>query len=198
MVYIGKRQTYNGNDTDWNDDGDGGWWYSDTAEAIKWAVLAGIVLFVILLFVGAWLHAKRRIRRGQAPLAYHRFLVRRSQRPARSQPFSFYRHQQNPYEMNAYPPPPPAYNHDQMPPPPMYEPPQGASKTNPDQQFAPPPGPPPQAGESSYPSSSSPRMERRQSLREQYNAGPPEISGDQLPPRPESAKRSWNPLKRFK
>ncbi|KAL8946034.1 MAG: hypothetical protein Q9222_007516 [Ikaeria aurantiellina] len=197
MVCLGKRQSY-GSDPDLYDDSGTSWWYSDTAEAIKWAVIAAIVLFVILCFVGGRLHAKRRMRRGQAPLAYHRFLVRRSQRPPPAQQFTFYRHQQNPYEMNAYPPPPPAYNHNEMPPPPMYQPPQGASKTNPDQQFAAPPGPPPQAGESSYPSSSSPRMERRQSSREQYNAGPPEINAAPLPPRPDSAKRSWNPLKRFK
>lgn len=59
MVYLGKRQ-------DCGDDRYcGSWWYSDTAEAIKWAVIAAIFLAVLLFFLGGYLHAKRRIRRGQ-------------------------------------------------------------------------------------------------------------------------------------
>ncbi|KAL9595793.1 MAG: hypothetical protein Q9179_004847 [Wetmoreana sp. 5 TL-2023] len=187
MVYIGKR------DDGWDDgyDNNGNWWYSDTAEAIKWAVVAAIFLAVVLFFVGGYFHAKRRIRRGQPPLPYHR----RTRYPP-AQQFTFYRHQQGPYEMNPYPPPPPAY-HSDMPPPPQYEPPQGGSKINPDQSYTAPPEPPP-AAEASAAGPSSPALERRQSLREPYNAGAPQNEEAQLPPRPQSSSHSWNPLKRFK
>ena len=69
MVYLSKRQQYG-----YDDDGydGGGWWYSDTAEAIKWAVVAAIFFAIVLFFVGGYFHAKRRIRKGQAPLRYHR------------------------------------------------------------------------------------------------------------------------------
>lgn len=68
MVHLGKRQDY-GDDGDYND---GGWWYSDTAEAIKWTVVVAIFLGIVLFFAGGYLHAQRRIRKGQAPLGYHR------------------------------------------------------------------------------------------------------------------------------
>ncbi|KAL8940251.1 MAG: hypothetical protein Q9216_002905 [Gyalolechia sp. 2 TL-2023] len=190
MVYLGKR--------DWDDDGDAyddGWWYSDTAEAIKWAIVAAIFLAILLFFAGGYFHAQRRMKKGQAPLRYHR---------------------QNPYEMQPYPPPPPgmssdhiidladssAYHHNEMPPPPRYEPPQGASKTNPNQQYTVPPGPPlaPPAGEASHAgpvSPISPIQEREGAWREQ-NAISPQTDGAQLPPRPTSSSRSWNPLKRFR
>ncbi|KAI4119124.1 MAG: hypothetical protein LQ338_007326 [Usnochroma carphineum] len=198
MVYLGKRQSNCYGD----DCNDGNWWYSDTSEAIKWAVVAALFFGVLLFFLAAYLHAKRRLRKGQAPLAYHRWLLPRSQRMryAPQQPFMFYQHQQGPYEMHPYPPPPPAYHHNEMPPPPRYEPPQGASKTNPDQQYPAPPGPPPASGpsRSGPPSPVSPIQERRQSLREQYNVGQPEHEEAQLPPRPQTSGRSWNPLNRFK
>ncbi|KAI4141887.1 MAG: hypothetical protein L6R39_005148 [Caloplaca ligustica] len=198
MVYLGKRQGYSSDDGYSND---GNWWYSDTAEAIKWAVVAAIFFGILLFFLLGYLHAKRRIRKGQQPLAYHRWLLPRSQRIRYApQQFSFYHHQQAPYEMQPYPPPPPAYHHNEMPPPPQYEPPQGASKLNPNQQYTAPPGPPP-AGESSRsgpPSPVSPIQERRQSLREQFTAGQPPHQEAELPPRAQTSSRSWNPLKRFK
>ncbi|KAL8811448.1 MAG: hypothetical protein Q9200_001798 [Gallowayella weberi] len=125
------------------------------------------------------------------------WLLPRSQRqypPSRQ--FSFYQHQQNPYEMNAYPPPPPAYHHNEMPPPPRYEPPQGASKTNPDQRIA-PSGPPP-AGEASNSGSAPPAPGYIPPSSERFDAVPLQSSDAQLPPRPQSSGRSWNPLKRFK
>ncbi|KAL8803919.1 MAG: hypothetical protein Q9182_002886 [Xanthomendoza sp. 2 TL-2023] len=192
MVYIVKRQPY----TDYNDYDDN-WWYSDTAEAIKWAIVAAIFVALFLFLAGGYIHAKRRVRRGQPPLRYHRWLLPRSQRqypPSRQ--FTFYQHQQNPYEMNAYPPPPPAYHHNEMPPPPQYEPPQGASKTNPNQHIA-PPGPPP-AGEASSSGSAPPAPGHIQPSSERFDAVPLQSSDAQLPPRPQSSGRSWNPLKRFK
>ncbi|KAI4241044.1 MAG: hypothetical protein L6R40_004792 [Gallowayella cf. fulva] len=194
MVYLGKRQT-NG---DYDYDYDRSWWYSDTAEGIKWAVLAAIILAVFLFLLGGYIHAKRRVRRGQAPLRYHRWLLPRSQRqypPSRQTQFSFYQHQQNPYEMNAYPPPPPAYQNNEIPPP-QYEPPPGASKANPNQHTAPPR--PYFAGEASNAGPASPAMGHNQPSSERFDAVPLQTNEGQLPPHPQSSGRSWNPLKRFK
>ncbi|KAI4238745.1 MAG: hypothetical protein LQ352_007838 [Teloschistes flavicans] len=98
--------------------------------------------------------------------------------------------------MNPYPPPPPAYNTNEMPPPPMYEPPAGASKANPDQQFAPPSGPPP-GHETSNVGPSIPTHEAHNSSAGQYSNVPLRDEESQLPPRPASSGRSWNPLKRL-
>ncbi|MCJ1360436.1 MAG: hypothetical protein MMC33_010441 [Icmadophila ericetorum] len=101
-------------------------------------------------------------------LAYHRFLVPRSQRvrfpPARVQnQFSFYRAQEEgAYGLEDMPPPVYDPNH---PPPPLYQPPQGASKVNPRQDYdRPPAGSPPQSA--------------------------PRKHSAELPPRP--APRSWS------
>ena len=71
MVYLGKRQTY-GDPYDDDDYYHGNWWYSDTAEVIKWTVLAAILFGIFLFLALGWVHARRRVRRGQAPLRYHR------------------------------------------------------------------------------------------------------------------------------
>ncbi|KAL8988331.1 MAG: hypothetical protein Q9177_002583 [Variospora cf. flavescens] len=199
MAYLGKRVVC-------DDSGycyDENWWYSETAEAIKWAIVVTILALLVFCLAG-YLHARRR------------WLLPRRQRmhqahQAPHQQFTFYGHQQAPHEMQPYPaPPPPAYHHAQMPPPPRYEPPQGASKTNPDQQYMAPLGPPPPpAAESSRsvpPSPVSPIDERQQPVGEQFNTGQPQHfnaaqpqqEATQLPPRPEVSGRSWNPLKRFK
>lgn len=59
------RQVYYG-------DGDGWWYYSETAFIIKWVVTAVIVLALILFFVGGYFHAQRRMKKGLPPLRYHR------------------------------------------------------------------------------------------------------------------------------
>ncbi|KIX01550.1 uncharacterized protein Z518_09276 [Rhinocladiella mackenziei CBS 650.93] len=148
---IFRRQTTTEDDTD--DLYDGYWWYSPTAYAIKWAVIAAILLAALLYFVGGYVHAKRRMQKGLPPLAYHRWLIPRRQRMAFTQQypqyanqFSFYRHAQTPYghgqayPMGSYGPPPPAYGE------PDYVPAytsQGPNKVDPDQNYAPPSGPPP-------------------------------------------------------
>ena len=43
-----------------------------TAFIVKWSILGGIFLIFTLWFVGGYFHAKRRIRKGLPPLAYHR------------------------------------------------------------------------------------------------------------------------------
>ncbi|KAL8776623.1 MAG: hypothetical protein Q9213_008196 [Squamulea squamosa] len=197
MVYLGKRQSTYGDDVIYDDNYHDSWWYSDTAEAIKWAVVAAIIFGIFLFLAGGYIHARRRVRRGQAPLRYHRWLLPRSQRrnvPSRS--FTFYQHQQSPYEMNPYPAPPPAYRNHEGPPPPQYEPPQGASKANPDQHtFSPGPQ---QAGEASSAAPASAAPGYGQPSGERFDAVPLQSNEPQLPPRPQSSSRSWNPLKRFK
>ncbi|KAI9886188.1 MAG: Vacuolar protein sorting-associated protein 8 [Watsoniomyces obsoletus] len=152
------------------------WYYSPAAMAVKWAVLAGILLFFFGFFVGGYLHAQRRMKKGLPPMAYHRvrrhvrvetvneltwyqWLVPRRQR-AQFEPhlwqsqnqFSFYQAQDGGYNM--HPVPPPAYNPN-MAAPPLYQPPTGASKVDPSQQMgtaqAPLPAPPPAATATSMP-----------------------------------------------
>ncbi|KIW65633.1 hypothetical protein PV04_07875 [Phialophora macrospora] len=136
--------------------------YNPTAYAIKWAIIAAIFLIFSLYFVGGYLHAKRRMKRGLPPLAYHRWLVTRRQKaafanqhPQYAGQFSFYRAQQahagpggygsahgQTYQMGGMygGPPPPAYNE------PEYVPPYtGPNKVDPDQRYTPPSGPPPAA-----------------------------------------------------
>ncbi|OCK81243.1 hypothetical protein K432DRAFT_295984 [Lepidopterella palustris CBS 459.81] len=114
---------------------DGGFWYSTTGEIVKWAILAAIFLFFMTWFVGGYMHAKRRMRKGLPLLAYHRWLVPYRERQRFGQVpqnhFTFYAAQ--PYRPNAdgtYPEPPPLYNNDA---PPSYMPPPGATKVNPTQ-----------------------------------------------------------------
>ncbi|KAI9806908.1 MAG: hypothetical protein M1833_002566 [Piccolia ochrophora] len=118
-----------------------GWYYSATAVAVKWGVLAAIVVVIFAFFVFAYLHAQRRMKKGLPPRRYHRWFVSRRQlqrfeppRPAPHDQFSFY--QAGP-GYNMQPMPPPAYNPN-FAPPPTYQPPEGSSKTNPSQM--PPPG----------------------------------------------------------
>ncbi|KAL0257531.1 hypothetical protein SLS55_008345 [Diplodia seriata] len=135
-------------------------WFSQTGIIIKY-VIFGTSLFIFLVwFIGGYIHAQRRMKKGLAPLAYHKWLVPRYQR-ARFEPQlqgvvyyqyhgqqpQYYAAGQNGYPMQGYQEPPPLYNQDM---PPTYQPPPGASKADPQQhygppspQYAPPPGPPP-------------------------------------------------------
>ncbi|KAJ4287329.1 hypothetical protein N0V90_012727 [Kalmusia sp. IMI 367209] len=132
-----------------------GFWYSDTGIIIKWVILASFFLFFMAWFLGGYLHAKARLRKGKPLLAYHRWLVSYQERKrygqTRQNQYEYYTHQ--PYaQQQAYgprpdgtwPEPPPMYNNDA---PPGYVPPPGATKMNPNQapggvemgQFGPPP-----------------------------------------------------------
>ncbi|KAH0609016.1 uncharacterized protein H6S33_001244 [Morchella sextelata] len=131
------------------DDGDNwpgsNWYWSDEARNIKYGVLFGILILAFLVIMGMWLHADRRMKAGNAPLPYHRWLVARHRRaqwePQLQQPeqqFSFYQHQQHQrqqetdYSMHTVPPP--AYNPNYAQPP-VYTggPPIGSSKVHPSQ-----------------------------------------------------------------
>ncbi|OAP63586.1 hypothetical protein AYL99_02813 [Fonsecaea erecta] len=160
------RQISDSDDTAGDDSENGYWWYSPTADAIKWAVVAAILLAFSFYFLAGHLHAKRRMQKGLPPLPYHRWLVSRRQKvaflqqhPQYANQFAFYRAQQErvgPYGYSCTPgsgqafqmggmygPPPPAYHEPEYVP--AYTPPQenGSNKVNPDQRFEPPNGPPP-------------------------------------------------------
>lgn len=49
-----------------------GWWDSPTAIIVKWSILGAIVLFMFVWFVGGYIHARMRIKKGLPPLRYHR------------------------------------------------------------------------------------------------------------------------------
>ncbi|KAM0556673.1 hypothetical protein ACHAPJ_005731 [Fusarium lateritium] len=155
-------------DNEWSDD-DGDdvyWWYSREGYIVKWTILAVLVLIFTLWIVGGYWHAKKRIQKGQRPLAYHRcFVSRRMMAQVDPRyaypPNGYYAYpQQDGYGNYAPPggypmhnmPPPPVYDPSR---PPMYEgPPDGGPKIDPAQgqrrrddgpadYYAPPQGPPP-------------------------------------------------------
>ena len=95
-----------------------------TAYIIKWSVIAFLVVACLAFFLGAYLHARRRMAKGQPPLRYHRWLVPRRSRyafaqahPEHAHHFSFYRNNRQPgqygyapgqtYQMEHYGAPPP-------------------------------------------------------------------------------------------
>jgi len=95
--------------------------------AVRYAIVGLLFAFVLFFFVGGYYHARRRIRKGQPPLPYHRWMVRRHFRYAPDTRYAQYQQPGRTYQMNDYPPPPPAYNQYEAPPP-VYQPPEGGSK----------------------------------------------------------------------
>ena len=114
-------------DPEFVEDGHRSWWYSQTASIVKWSILAGIVLFFMAWFLGGYWHARMRIRKGLPLMKYHRvssviiiasnlsdmfqFLVpdHQKQKPpsALQNEFSFYRVENEGYQMDHMQPPPP-------------------------------------------------------------------------------------------
>ncbi|KAK6820864.1 hypothetical protein PG990_012843 [Apiospora arundinis] len=124
-------------------------WHTKTGIIIRWSIFAGL-LFITLtwIFVGRW-HARKRVSKGLAPMAYHRWLIPRSEL-AKSDPR--YKYPDNVQYMQYPPPPPGAYGMQPMPP--QYQPgplPPGYAKDDtvqgvthrPGEEYPPPPGPPP-------------------------------------------------------
>ncbi|KAI8939923.1 hypothetical protein NX059_003651 [Plenodomus lindquistii] len=124
---------------------DDSFWYTDKGIIIKWVILTLFFLVFFGWFVGGYIHAKQRLRKGLPLLAYHRFLVSYSTRRRHGQAgppqnhFTFYQ-TQNPYQPNpayaqrqdgAWAEPPPLYQNTDAPP--QYYPPPGATKMNPNQ-----------------------------------------------------------------
>ncbi|KAJ2904089.1 hypothetical protein MKZ38_008900 [Zalerion maritima] len=147
------------------------WWYTKTGIIVKWSLFLAFILLVFGLSLAYW-HAKKRMRKGVAPLAYHRWMITRAElsrvdsRYAYPQAAAYTSYNPQAHSMNPMAPPPPMYDPN-FARPPMYEPPEGATKTDPSQwrseptrrpgdfgqqsgvqdssEFAPPPGPPPPA-----------------------------------------------------
>jgi len=95
---------------------------------VRYLVVAAFFLAILVFLLFAYFHAQRRIRRGQPPLAYHRWLVsRRQHRYTQNSYYQNHGHGQQAYGMQNHPPAPPAYSTWDAPP--QYQPPTGGSKT---------------------------------------------------------------------
>lgn len=113
-----------------------------TGMAVRYTVICIILASILLFFLGGYIHAKRRMRKGVPLLAYHRWMVHRSVRYQYQQPVynpyngnAVHDPYQEGYAMHGYAPPPPAY-HRYGDAPPAYAPnPAGASKAMADQNF---------------------------------------------------------------
>ena len=99
-----------------------------TGLAVRYAIVVFFLLLILAFFCFGYAHAQRRMRRGQDPLPYHRWLVGRrhyARYNSNYAPHDSY-YQSGAVPMQNYAPPPPAYN--QWDAPPQYQPPPGASK----------------------------------------------------------------------
>ncbi|KAK3945434.1 hypothetical protein QBC46DRAFT_372226 [Diplogelasinospora grovesii] len=56
-----------------------GFWYTRTGVIVKWSIFLGLSAILGLYLLLGYMHARRRLRKGLAPLAYHRWLVSRSE-----------------------------------------------------------------------------------------------------------------------
>ncbi|PTB40574.1 uncharacterized protein TrAFT101_005754 [Trichoderma asperellum] len=61
------------------------WRYSKQAFIVKWSIMAGVVVLILLFLLTSWLHLRSRVKKGLPPLRYHRFLVRTPRQPAAAQ-----------------------------------------------------------------------------------------------------------------
>ncbi|RAL67990.1 hypothetical protein DID88_008714 [Monilinia fructigena] len=92
-------------------------WLTKTGQIIRWSVFWGLfIIFMLWIIIGYW-HAKRRLRKGLKPLAYHRWMLNRRQR-AQAIWHALYA---------------PSNLRSSAPMPPTYQPPAGATKADPSQ-----------------------------------------------------------------
>jgi len=117
----------------------GGFWWTKKGQIIRWTIFAIFFLFLAFIVIGYW-HARQRVRKGLAPLRYHRWLLNRTRQPgydpSYQNPSVFYQ----PYSASGQygmhpmpqPMPPPMYDPN-APMPPTYQPPEGATKVDPSQ-----------------------------------------------------------------
>ncbi|TAQ84744.1 hypothetical protein B7494_g6929 [Chlorociboria aeruginascens] len=112
-------------------------WWTTTGQIVKWSVFFGLLAILIAYLVIGHIHAKRRIKKGLAPLAYHKWLLSREDRAKFDPTFQgsstyYYPDGQQPYGMPMHRMPPPVYDPHSMPPP-GYQHPPGATKVDPSQ-----------------------------------------------------------------
>ncbi|KAF2662981.1 hypothetical protein K491DRAFT_10285 [Lophiostoma macrostomum CBS 122681] len=176
-------------------------WYSNTGYIVKWCILAGFFLFFMAWFVGGYLHAKSRMKKGLPLLGYHRWLVSYNQRKRYGQTpqnhFTFYASQ--PYGQRQdgnYAEPPPVYNGNDAPP--QYYAPPGTAKPSGTQNAMEMPeyvGPPAPA---LAPTGGYPMGPQQTGV---MGGGPQDVESQnqQLPPRPQQAKEKLsNFVSRFR
>lgn len=124
---------------------------------LRIAVGCIILGLLVLILIASYMHAQRRVRKGLAPLPYHRWLVSSRQYPygQAQNTHAYYQPNAGPYPPGQYGPaqtypmsgyaaqqqqwhhPPPAYGQEQWDVPPVYQPPPaGASKINANQNIS--------------------------------------------------------------
>lgn len=112
-------------------------WYTRTGVIVKWSLFLGLTAILVLYLSIGYLHAKRRLRKGLPPLAYHRWLVTRPElarvdpRYAYPQPTGYTTYRPEYVGMHAMPPP--VYDPNAQRPPVYERPPEGATKVDPSQ-----------------------------------------------------------------
>ncbi|KAH8682502.1 hypothetical protein BX600DRAFT_45820 [Xylariales sp. PMI_506] len=128
------------------------WWDTRTGLIVKWSIFLGLIVIMFAYLIGGRWHARRRINKGLAPMAYHRWLIPRAELARVDPRYAYPEATYTNYAPGAagyygmQPMPPPVYDPNR---PPVYQgsemPPTGATKVDPAQEYAPPPGPPPAA-----------------------------------------------------
>lgn len=120
-------------------------WYSRTGVIVKWSVFLGLFTILSLYLLFGYMHAKRRLKRGQLPAKGTRWLCNRSELArvdpryaVAAQPRGYYTYRPDQYNMQPNMPPPPPMYDPGAPRPPIYDGPQGGSKVDPAQTSAPP------------------------------------------------------------
>ncbi|KAI1262826.1 hypothetical protein F5Y18DRAFT_145077 [Xylariaceae sp. FL1019] len=116
------------------DDGDY-FWYTKEGYIVKYILFLTFIFVLLLWIVGGRAHARRRMRKGLRPMAYHSWLLSRSERGTYDPRYAQYTYPnqqhpvyyrpaygqtpggQNEYGMYNMPPPPPVYDASR---PPMY------------------------------------------------------------------------------
>lgn len=68
---IVKRQDDGGGSIE-NDNNNDAWWWSPEAYAVKWGIIGAIFVTFLIFFFAAYFHAHSRMKKGLAPLPYHR------------------------------------------------------------------------------------------------------------------------------
>ncbi|KAK8122070.1 hypothetical protein PG984_010740 [Apiospora sp. TS-2023a] len=115
-------------------------WHTKTGIIIRWSIFAGLLFITLMwIFVGRW-HARKRVAKGLAPMAYHRWLIPRTEL-AKTDPR--YQYPDNVQYMQYPPPPPGAYGMQPMPPQYQAGPMPPGVTNRPGEEYAAPPGPPP-------------------------------------------------------
>ncbi|KAK2625592.1 hypothetical protein QTJ16_004904 [Diplocarpon rosae] len=173
VTVLGRRDIGDDDELDFYEDDDRrSFWWTREGQIVRWFLFFGMLFLFLAYMIGGYIHAKKRINKGLAPLAYHRWLLSRRDRarydPMYQNPSVYYNTypQQNNSQYGMYPVPPPVYNHADLPP--TYQPPAGATKIDPSQwraeptrrpadtigepspAYEAPPGPPPAAINASH------------------------------------------------